>query len=213
MTEQVSATAAVPHRRTVPWWLILGTGAISIAIVLGTFAVYGTGEEGLQLATRYTVRDSFPLFLLAYTASAWVTLTHAPASKWLLRNRRYIGLSFALAHTIHFAMIVSYFSLTPAELDFVTILFGGLAYLFIWVMAATSNDWSVRTLGRNWKRLHLVGSHYVWLIFVLTYGPRLVEPGMFWVGVVGLGLAFAVLGVRVAAGIKMRRMRRARTVC
>jgi DMSO/TMAO reductase YedYZ heme-binding membrane subunit len=34
---------------------------------------------------------------------------------------------------------------------------GGIGYVLIAMMAITSNNWSVRALGRNWKRLHTFG--------------------------------------------------------
>lgn len=202
-----TAATVRPHRNTrrhIPWWLILGTGVASTAVIVGTFAAVGTGEQGLALATRYTVRVSFPLFLLAYVASAWIRLAPSDASRWALRNRRYIGLSFALAHFIHLGMIVSYFALTPAEPEAIVVALGGLAYAFIALMALTSNDRSVKALGRNWTRLHTVGIHYVWLIFVLTYAPRLAEPEKLWIGVFGTGFAVAALGIRLAARFKPR---------
>ncbi len=58
-------------------------------------------------------------------------------------------------------------------LDATTLVGGGLAYLFTAAMAFTSNDASVRALGRKgWRRLHLVGSWYIWIVFAQSYLPR-----------------------------------------
>jgi DMSO/TMAO reductase YedYZ heme-binding membrane subunit len=48
--------------------------------------------------------------------------------------------------------------------------FGGLAYGFVFLMALTSTDQAQRWMGmKNWKRLHFVGSHWIWTLFLLTY--------------------------------------------
>src|SRR5690606_37151534 len=95
-------------------------------------------------------------------------------TRWLKRNRRYMGLSFALAHFLHLGAIVAYFASIGEMPDVVTIIGGGGAYVFIALLALTSNDWSVRKLGpKAWRRLHLVGISYVWLIFMNSYIGRL----------------------------------------
>ena len=76
---------------------------------------------------------------------------------------------------------------------------GGLAYLFIFAMALTSNDAAMRALGKNWKRLHTVGIHYIWLIFTLAYAGRIFEPGTRVEGLIAVPLALAALGLRIAS--------------
>jgi hypothetical protein len=50
----------------------------------------------------------------------------------------------------------------------------GLGYVFLYAMAATSFDRSVKWLGfRRWKILHTVGLYYLWSIFAFTYLGRL----------------------------------------
>ena len=48
---------------------------------------------------------------LRYTAAALIVaglaaLTAAPAARWLLRNRRQVGVGFALSHLLHAAALV-----------------------------------------------------------------------------------------------------------
>lgn len=57
----------------------------------------------------------------------------------------------------------------------------------------------MRKLGRNWKRLHTAGIHYLWLIFTLTYAIRVVDPETRVEGVIGTALALGALGLRIAA--------------
>jgi DMSO/TMAO reductase YedYZ heme-binding membrane subunit len=72
------------------------------------------------------------------------------------------------------------------------------------LMAATSNNWSVRTLGRWWKLLHRFGIHWLWFIFTFTYFGRLLDPATFERGIVQFVLCLAALGVRLVAWRKRR---------
>jgi methionine sulfoxide reductase heme-binding subunit len=75
---------------------------------------------------------------------------------------------------------------------------GGLAYALMFAMAATSNDRSMRAMGRWWKRLHRVGIHYLWFIFAFTFFSHARSNDTVWgptfliVGLAGLALRIAV---------------------
>ncbi|WOF74838.1 hypothetical protein QMT40_002497 [Parvibaculaceae bacterium PLY_AMNH_Bact1] len=201
----------MPAKRKIPSWLFALTLIASLATVIGPLVIFGVSERGLQLAARYTVRVSFPLFLLAYLAGPLATLWRSNLTRWLQRNRRYLGLNFAVAHTIHLGALTSYFVFLGVSPDAATLIGGGLAYALMFAMAATSNDWSAKKLGINWRRLHSVGIHYLWLIFLITYMGRLsdTEGGdtaedLFAVGVVGSALVFGALLIRLVATWKRR---------
>lgn len=205
---------AVP--RKIPTWLFAVTLIASLATVIGPLLLFGIGERGLQLAARYTVRVSFPLFLLTYLARPLATLWRSNVTRWMQRNRRYLGLSFALAHTIHLGALTSYFIYLGMSPDAATLIGGGLAYALMFVMAATSNDRAVKALGASWRRIHSIGLHYLWFIFLITYMGRLsggesgdTTEGLFAVGVVGSALVFGALLVRLIAALKQRRQKAA----
>ena len=69
------------------------------------------------------------------------------------------------AYGLHFVYIVLYFRQTSAPIETVTVIFDGLAYVLFWMMAAISNNFSMRFMGRWRKRLHTFGMHHIWLIF------------------------------------------------
>ena len=49
-------------------------------------------------------------------------------------------------------------------------LVGGVAYLLIALMALTSTNAAQRWMGmKHWKRLHVIGSYWIWVEFALTY--------------------------------------------
>ena len=71
---------------------------------------------------------------------------------------------------------------------------GVIAYAFLALMTVTSNDASVRRLGpRRWRRLHRVGSYYIWLIFLATTLPP--SAGTAWM----LLACLLVLALRIGA--------------
>ena len=90
----------------------------------------------------------------------------------MLRRRRALGLSFATAHTIHLGALITFNRLAGEVPSAVTLVAGGGAYLMMFAMAATSNDASVRRLGRNWVRLHKLGIYWLWFIFTFSYAGR-----------------------------------------
>lgn len=215
MTQEATANLSRPRSgRQIPWWLFGAVlGAVG-AIAAGSLAVHGWTDQGLLHITRYTARLAFLIFITVFASAALAQLAPSPLTRWLKRNRRYMGLSFALAHFIHLGALTAYLTAIGEAPDTVTIVGGGGAYVFIALMALTSNDWSVRKLGpKSWRRLHLVGISYVWLIFMNSYVGRVVsetppEPrGIF---IVTAALGFLALGLRILAWGKRRRAARLR---
>jgi len=177
-------------------WASLALAAMTVAVL----AVAGTGEDGVRMLIRATARSSLAFFSLAFAASSLRRLLHVPATAWLLRNRRYLGLSFAVSHAIHLAGIVALDVGWPeqfARTSTTTLVGGGIGYVFVAAMAATSNDRAVAWLGR--RLLHLTGSWLLWGIFASSYVPRAVRtPGYLPLAVAPI----AVLGLRVAAWLR-----------
>ena len=179
--------------------LLLELGAIWIGIAWGS-----TPQDQAQLAARYTARVAFPLFLLTYLASSLATLWPGTWTQALLRTRRQWGLSFALVHIIHLGALITFYRISGWEVSSLTLAGGGLAYVMLLLMAATSNSSSVRALGQLWKRLHSFGIHWLWFIFTFTYFGRLLDPESFERGIVQFILCLAALGVRLVARRKRR---------
>lgn len=137
--------------------------------------VNGALADGLLELTRLTARISVFFFLAAFAASALFQFWPTRPSRLLLANRRSVGLAFALSHFIHLGVLIAYFTVSGEDPGLVRIAGGGVAYLFIGLMALTSNDLSVRRLGKRWTWLHTVGGWYIWLIFLNSYLGRTLE--------------------------------------
>jgi DMSO/TMAO reductase YedYZ heme-binding membrane subunit len=187
---------------------IVGWASLALsAMVLVTLFVFGAGEEGIRAVIRYTARTSLTLFTAAFVASSLRRLKPAPFTRWLLTNRRYLGVSFAVSHAMHLAAILTLARVSSAfvaEVDRTTVIFGGLGFVFAGLLAATSFDRTAAWLGpRRWRVLHKTGVYYLWLIFFITYlQPALQFPSYAPFIVILLG----AMGVRVwAARVAPRR--------
>ena len=159
------------------WPLVWVFVAITVGSLTLTALAQGTGEEALRSGLRTTARLGAPLFSLVFAASSLNALFHTAWSKWLLRNRRYLGLGFGVIHLGHGVLIVLLAALYPvsfqATSDAVGLIGGSIGYVFIILMMATSSDGAVRLLGRRrWQALHKTGMYVLWGIFVFSYAPR-----------------------------------------
>jgi len=190
--------------------LMMAGIAAAALVTAATLAQSGTGPDGWRLSARYTARVSFLIFMAAYLAGPVARLWHDRFIAAVLRQRRGIGLAFAGAHTVHLAAFVVFFVLIGSGPGLVGIVFGGLAYVFVFAMAATSNDRSVRALGpRAWGWLHRIGLHYLWFIFTIALlGLSLKAPAGRNVTVERAMLALALFGLALrVAPFLIRRIR------
>jgi DMSO/TMAO reductase YedYZ heme-binding membrane subunit len=133
-------------------------------------------NESLMLWARHTARISFAYFLLSFSASSLHYFFSNTLTKFVRHQRRYIGLSFALAHTIHLVALTSFFIVMEENPGIVTLIGGGLGYILVYAMALTSNDNAVKKLGlKRWKQIHWFGANYIAVIFALTYVGKLLN--------------------------------------
>lgn len=179
---------------------LLGVAAFTAATVGATLSSFGTGEEGLKLANRYLARLAFYLFLPAFSASALHRLRPSDATRWMLRERRSLGLGYAIAQFTHLAMIFASIarSAEPLHVD-VSMVVGGSGFLILLAMTLTSNDAARRALGaQRWMLLHRIGINFLWTIYGLTYLGNVFEDGSGW-GWAGLLLALGAMLLKVIA--------------
>lgn len=175
-------------------WSALGIGTMA-TVLLGAA---GAGEPGLRLVIRATARTSVAFFTLAFVASALHRRWPAPATRWLLDNRRYLGVSFGVSHLVHLLAILQLTGWSVrgffAAAGLVTGVLGGLGYGVLAAMVATSFDCSAAWLGPGrWRRLHGFGVWYLWGIFLVTFAPRAgASPGVYLPVTVGLLTAAAL---------------------
>ena len=114
-----------------------------------------------------------PVKTLVHLTGDWairfllVTFSITPLRQWLkqpslLRYRRMLGLFAWFYTSVHFLLVLTYifgwdWELTKIELtERPYVIVGFLAWLLMVPMGLTSNNYAVRRLRQNWRRLHLL---------------------------------------------------------
>jgi methionine sulfoxide reductase heme-binding subunit len=194
--------STLTERKGTPYALALVFCGIAIAAgLLGPYDL----PTAANLTARWTARAALPLFLVTYVASSALRYWPGAATKALVRNRRHWGLGFALAHTIHLvALAVNIIHVQGQALEIVS--GGAAAYAILYLMVLTSSNAAQRRLGRWWKRLHSVGMHYLWLVFLVAYGGRALgaDSAARPEGVIASLLLIAALSLRIAVWRRAR---------
>jgi DMSO/TMAO reductase YedYZ heme-binding membrane subunit len=176
-------------------WPIVGWVAVALGgWVAAILLEYGTNEEGFQAAIYVTARTSGLLFLLPLLASPAHRVAKNRVTGWILKNRRYLGVSFAVSHAYHLLGVIGFIQ-TSTQSDPPGALLSGaltLAYAGIAAMVATSFDRTAGWLGpHRWRLLHVSGLYYVWVIFVVVFLSRAPDDsssGLFAAILLGAGL-------------------------
>lgn len=179
----------------------LTAGIAMVLLLLSAAMVQMAPDPVLQArwVIQLTAWTSLLLFGLAFTASSLVRLSPSPATRWLRRQRRYLGVSFAVSHLIHLVGIIALMNLDYALFqqltNRMTVIAGGGAYLLIFLMTLTSFDRMMALLGpKAWGWLHLIGGWYVWAAFTVSMGKRVGQGPLYWLG---LGVVLSMLALRL----------------
>ncbi|MEO8603422.1 MAG: hypothetical protein ABI629_12670 [bacterium] len=205
MAQDRTAPLLVSRRPLTGWSIVLWSTVAVCTASSFMFTLEGGGLEGWHAVVRTSAKTSIALFLLAFIASSARVFWRGPFTKWLLANRRYVGLSFAASHAVHLAAILTIVAFEPGfHSSPTTVVFGSLGYVILAAMAATSSDAAVAWLGgRAWKALHKTGMYYLWFIFLVSYLPRLLTQSP-WYALFVVPL-LAGIGLRFAAWQRQRR--------
>ena len=169
----------MPQRQSwIEGWRLLAVLSVTLAALCLWIASMRQFEvEGVRMVIRFTARSSLVLFCLAFSAAALAQLMPSAWTRWLRRNRRHLGLSFAASHAIHAVAIIVFAKMDPAGFAEATspasYIFGGISYAVIIAMSATSFDRTAALVGsRAWRVLHLAGGYYLWFQFMVSFGKR-----------------------------------------
>lgn len=153
--------------------LVLGFSLVLFAFL---FQFYGFSEEGTREAIRWSARISFFCFCVAFSVTAAHGFFKNSFSFWLIMNRKFWGISFAIIHLIHFGFLVilqQYFHPVFEMAASSSLFAGGFAYLFLILMLLTSfKTFSKYLSSKEWKALHLIGGYWIWAIYMSSYYKR-----------------------------------------
>jgi len=183
-------------------WRLLAVLALSlIALSVWIASMRQFEVEGVRMVIRFTARSSLLLFCLAFSAAALARLWPNAWTRWQRRNRRYLGLSFAVSHAVHALAIIVFARMDPAGFAEATspasYIFGGIGYVMIIAMSATSFDRAAALIGpRVWRSLHLVGGYYLWFQFMVSFGKRVPTMPVYLAFLIPL---IAVIALRMIA--------------
>ena len=177
---------------------------IEIVIIVLAFLTEGFFLGALQTITRFS--GSLSLFLFSaifllynkpYTITAW------------LSHKFY--LIFAIVHGIHLAELLAFVYLANIELVPHRLAGGFIAYLFVFAMPfLQSFNMRGQISNRTYAILETIFVYYVWLVFFLTYLPRVqgkipIAGGSFAEHVALLGWVSTLLGMKLSAMIQFQK--------
>jgi sulfoxide reductase heme-binding subunit YedZ len=150
-------------RSPYPLWAVLVLPAI--------FMVNGYSRESMVYGELVHASGEMAARLLIVTMAATPLCLMFPGARlprWLLLNRRYLGVAsfgYALLHAVVYLERKADLAAIVEEALEVGMWTGWFAFGLMALLAATSNDMSVRLLRRAWKSLH----RWVYAAAVLTY--------------------------------------------
>jgi hypothetical protein len=179
---------------------------IELVIIVLAFLTEGFSLGALQTITRFS--GSLSLFLFSaifllynkpYTITAW------------LSDRFY--LIFTIVHGIHLAELLTFVYLANIELVPHRLAGGFMAYLFVFAMPfLQSFKMRGQISNRTYAIVETIFIYYVWLVFFLTYLPRVqgkipIAGGSFAEHVALLGWVSTLLGMKLSAMIQFQKRR------
>lgn len=162
--------------------------------------------EAVASMVQFSVRCAIPLLYLAFAASSIHVLFPGLLSRWLLRNRKIIGLCFASAmawQLLFIVWLVSVYSDYYINEVYVLrdVLEGILGYSFLFAMTITSFKFGRKRLKpRQWKLLHKMGIYSLWIYaFSVYWWALFYYPEPVWIDYVYYWGGFLAWGLRAAA--------------
>ena len=193
------------------WPLFYVIAGLSFAIILVGLATTGNSTPEATVAMiRLSVQLASPWIYLAFVATALVQLFPSSFSAWLLRNRRYVGLSFAAGFGWQAVFILVllvlhgdyYATVLHDTAEFISRM---LSYLLLLALTVTSFFPVRRVMDpRHWRLLHLVGIWYFWAAIWVSYAETVMMGDARVIAIVFVVAGLIVLTLRCAAYLKKR---------
>ena len=190
---------------------------ICILVIMQMMATDMSQGPGISHMIGYSVRFAIPIIFIVAAASSFQILFPSPFGRWWLRNRKYIGLCFAVAMAWQgaFIFILSTFTrdyyfeeiyLLRDELE------GTVGYIFLTGMIITSFAFGRKHVNSHqWKLIQKGGVYFLWSYAFSVYWwnvyyypihepfptPEVHDYIFYWMG-------FGAMALRIAAWGKKR---------
>ncbi len=194
------------------WLISLPMSAVIAVEMMASDLSIGAGVSHM---ISFSVRFAVPLIFLVVAASSVQILFPGPFSMWWLRNRKYLGLCFAVAMAWQglFIFIMSFFFRDYYYEDVYLLrdeIEGSVGYIFLPAMVLTSFHFGRKYLSQvQWKLIHKSGIYFLWAYPFSVYwwnsshyygSPDPIDYIFYWSG-------FTAFALRIAAWGKKRESR------
>ncbi len=155
------------------WNLVYIITVSFVLFVIIFIGINGFNLESLQELLKFSARFSFLIFCITFSASSLILFYENGITKWMLTNRRYLGISFAVIHFLHLMLLVTknhFFEPPFIESSLISLVGGIITYSFIGLMLITSFPYfSKRMTTKNWNYLHQIGGYAILTTFTVAY--------------------------------------------
>jgi len=188
------------------FWLV--SIPMCIVMVIAMMGVDMSTASGVSHMIQFSVRWAVPFIFMVVAASSVQILFPGPFPMWWLRNRKYIGMCFAVAMAWQGAFIFMmsnffrdyYFEdvyLLRDELE------GSVGYIFLAAMVVTSFRFGRKHLNSTqWKLLHRSAIYFLWAYAFSVYwwnlsyyeNPQAIDYVFYWSGFLAFVLRIAAWG-------------------
>ena len=188
-------------RRIIGLFVLLELIIVAASIIMDGFSI-----AALQTTTRFSGRLSLFLFSLIFLLHNKPAILH----NWLSEK---FYLLFAIVHGIHLAELLAYISLEGVRLIPIRLAGGFLAYAFIFLMPFLSNyARSGKITLKRFFTFETIFLYYIWLVFFLTYLPRVqgklpTAGGTYAEHVALLGWVSTMLGIKLTSMLQFQKAR------
>ena len=198
------------------FWLV--TAPVSALMIFSMTRADLSSGEGVSSMIQLSVRWSVPWLYLAFAASSVQVLFPGPLGRWLLRNRKILGLCFAAAMAWQLLFIVwlvtAYRDYYVAEVYVLRdVIEGVLGYLLLIAMTLTSFRFGRKLLKpKSWRLLHKTGIYFLWAYgFSVYWWELFYYPSPDWIDYLFYWAGLLTWGLRAAAWSQERRKLAAKT--
>lgn len=197
-------------------WRLLAMLAtvISLVMVAGMLSVDLSSAAGVSAMIVLSVRCAVPLLYLVFAASSLHLLWPTSASRWLLHNRKFLGLSFAAAMTwqalfILWLVTVHHHYYVEQVYFLRDVIEGVVGYGFLIAMTVTSFRPGRQALTtQQWRVLHKLGIYALWVYAFSVYWWEVAYyPGPDAIDYVYYLMGLAAIGLRITAWARRRASR------